>query len=146
MIKCCINCGVEFTTDIEKKVSCSRKCSQKWRRDNIYHDKYTIRYRGSSPRNFLQSLSKKKCERRNLTLDFLLELYNRQNGQCAISGVTMTYITGSGRVPTNISIDRIDSDKGYEEENVQLVCRQVNIMKSELSLEELQSWCKLITS
>lgn len=141
MIKTCISCQSIFETNVNKKVSCSRACSQKWRRDNIYGDKYTIKHRGASPRNFLLSLSKKKLERRDLTIDFLLYLYERQKGLCAISGIEMTHITGSGRIPTNISIDRIDSNKGYDENNVQLVCRQVNIMKSELSLDELKQWC-----
>lgn len=144
MIKACISCGAVFETDIGRKVSCSRACSQKWRRDNVYGDKYTIKHRGATPRNFLLSLSKKKGERRNLSIEFLLNLYNKQQGLCAISGVKMTHLTGNGRVPTNISIDRIDSNKGYDEDNVQLVCRQVNIMKSELSLEELKSWCSNI--
>lgn len=144
MIKNCISCNTVFETDINKKVSCSRACSQKWRRDNVYGDKYTIKHRGTSPRNFLLSLSKKKFERRDLDIEFLLYLYSKQKGLCAISGVEMTHLTGAGRVPTNISIDRIDSNKGYTQDNVQLVCRQVNIMKAELSLEDLKRWCSNI--
>ena len=34
-----------------------------------------------------------------------------------------------------MSIDRIDPTKGYTEDNVQLVCAQVNMMKSDMSLE-----------
>lgn len=46
----------------------------------------------------------------------------------------MTYIEGSGRHLKNMSIDRIDPTKGYTEDNVQLVCAQVNMMKSDMSL------------
>lgn len=53
----------------------------------------------------------------------------------------MTHIAGSGRVPTNISIDRIDSSKGYLRDNVQFVCDIVNRMKSDMSLPELLFWC-----
>lgn len=45
---------------------------------------------------------------------------------------------------TNLSIDRIDPSKGYEIGNIQLVCAIVNIMKSTLSISELQWWCKRI--
>lgn len=75
---------------------------------------------------------------------YLLELYNNQKGLCAISGVMMTYMRGSGRVYTNISIDRIDNSKGYIKGNVHLVCDVVNFMKHTLTINELIEWCKLI--
>jgi hypothetical protein len=53
----------------------------------------------------------------------------------------MTYQSGIGRVPTNISIDRIDSSLGYDPSNIQLVCVQANKMKAELNQKELVSWC-----
>lgn len=56
----------------------------------------------------------------------------------------MTYYKGKGRVPTNLSIDRIDSALPYTKSNVQLVCYQVNLMKSELSQSQLLYWCERI--
>lgn len=56
----------------------------------------------------------------------------------------MTYCAGSGRVNTNISIDRIDSSIGYVRGNVQFVCDVANRMKQDLSQEELLVWCKKI--
>ena len=56
----------------------------------------------------------------------------------------MTNLAGSGRINTNISIDRIDSSVGYVRGNVQFVCDIVNRMKSDLSQEELYEWCGLI--
>lgn len=77
----------------------------------------------------------------NISKEFILELYKRQNGKCAISGLEMTYIEGSGRHLKNMSID---PTKGYTEDNVQLVCAQVNMMKSDMSLEELYTFCEAI--
>lgn len=71
-----------------------------------------------------------------------MELYAKQEGRCALSGRIMTYQTGLGRIPTNLSIDRIDSQIGYELSNIQLVCIQANKMKAELSSEDLTSWCE----
>jgi hypothetical protein len=121
---------------------CSRKCSGTWRRNNVYKDKYTNKWRASSPRKFLSSSLGKKKDRENLSLDYLMSLYDSQQGKCALSGREMTYITGQGRVPTNISIDKIDPLCGYVEGNVQLTCRQANIMKMELNANELTSWCE----
>lgn len=143
MIRTCICCGVDFETLISKKVSCTRACSVK-QRQKLYGDKYTNKHRSSSAKNFLRSLSKKKADRRDLSVDFLCELYDKQQGKCALSGKEMTYICGTGRVPTNISIDRIDSNVGYEESNIQLVCIQANKMKAELDLTSLHDWCKSI--
>lgn len=91
--------------------------------------------------------SKSKSYKR-ITLDidykFLYELYQKQQGKCAISGLPMTYYVGSGRNHYNISIDRIDSTKGYTKDNVQLVCAQVNMMKAEMTMEELYIFCESI--
>ena len=56
----------------------------------------------------------------------------------------MTYQAGSGRVNTNISIDRIDSSVGYVRGNVQFVCDVANRMKQDLSQKELLVWCERI--
>lgn len=56
----------------------------------------------------------------------------------------MTYKIDNGRSHTNVSIDRIDSDKGYTIDNVQLVCMAVNQMKSDLTNEELMYFCNNI--
>jgi hypothetical protein len=80
----------------------------------------------------------------NITLDDLKNLWNKQEGKCAISGIQMTYIFGKGRVPTNISVDRINSLEGYTKTNIQLVCMAVNQMKSDLSITELVYFCEHI--
>lgn len=51
---------------------------------------------------------------------------------------------GKGRIYTNVSVDRIDSNKGYLKDNVQLVCMVINQMKSDLNLDELKYYCQEI--
>lgn len=82
----------------------------------------------------------------DLTKDDLVNLFKKQEGNCAISGIKMTYVTGkrTGMIPDNISVDRIDSSKGYTRDNIQLVCSIVNIMKSNLPLNKLVYYCKQI--
>lgn len=79
-----------------------------------------------------------------ITLEDIVTLWNKQNGKCAISGIEMTYELQKGRTPTNVSIDKIDRTKGYVPENIQLVCMACNQMKSDMSEEELYSFCKNI--
>lgn len=82
----------------------------------------------------------------DIDLEYLYELYNNQNGKCAYSGITMTAsdIVGNGRSSTSISIDRIDSNKGYVKENVVLVCWKVNAAKSDLTMVEFIEMCKAV--
>lgn len=74
----------------------------------------------------------------SLNLDDLLTLYDKQGGRCAISGIAMTHIAGQGNVPTNASIDRVDSALGYTIDNVQLVCRFINQGKMQMSVEDFK--------
>lgn len=46
-----------------------------------------------------------------------------------------------GRKRTNISIDRIDSAKGYSLDNIQLVCVVINLMKLDMTQAEFTAWC-----
>ncbi len=84
-------------------------------------------------------------EQGNLTLDVVNELWEQQDGKCAVTGVQLTHIQGSGfRVWTNVTVDRTDPDKGYTRDNIRLVCRAVNYMKAALSDEEMLKWAALI--
>lgn len=56
----------------------------------------------------------------------------------------MTYAFNSGRVPTNVSVDRIDSNKSYTKNNIQLVCMAVNQMKSDLDMITFYRFCEAI--
>ena len=80
----------------------------------------------------------------DLTLEQLLELWDKQKGLCAISGLEMTTIKGKGKMPLNASIDRIQPGQDYTISNIQLVCSHVNMMKSNLTEEELLEFCKAI--
>lgn len=76
--------------------------------------------------------------------DDLIALYEKQNHKCALSGIEMTTIKGSGKFPSNASVDRIDPGKNYSLDNIRLVCNHVNMMRSNLSDEDLLYYCKAI--
>lgn len=63
----------------------------------------------------------------------LIELWDDQEGRCAISGVEMTFKRGS---ILRVSPDRINNDLGYVEGNVRLVCWYLNKMRSNKTVEE----------
>lgn len=78
----------------------------------------------------------------DLTKEFILDLWDKQKGKCALTGLDMTYDRYTGRTYTNVSIDRIDTNKGYTKDNVQLVCMAANQSKSDLTDEQLYQVCK----
>lgn len=75
-----------------------------------------------------------------VTQEELNELYIKQNGKCAITGQVLT----CNKSLCDISIDRIDSNKHYTKNNVQLVLDSANQRKADLSNKELENWINLI--
>lgn len=72
----------------------------------------------------------------SLTVRDLVNQWHRQRGKCAFTGIAMshTYIEvyGTRRMFTNASVDRIDSQRGYLKDNIQLICQRINFMKANL--------------
>ena len=101
----------------------------------------------------LQQNAKKRNIKVNITADNLKELYEKQNGICALSGIKMTRDLYLDRESNNhivnkynISVDRIDSNKDYDKDNIQLVCAIVNRIKIDLNNKELIEMCKVIVN
>ena len=78
-----------------------------------------------------------------ITYDDLLMLCEAQKGLCALTGYTMSYTTGD---QLKVSIDRIDSSKGYTVDNIQLVCRLAYRAKSNIDSEQFINMCRAIAS
>lgn len=97
----------------------------------------TIRLRAKS-RNIQFSVSK----------EYLSNLFDLQEGKCALSGIDIDFDPPDGRNLGNsngtASLDRIDSSIGYIEGNVQWVHKQVNIMKNEYSTQRFLELCSAI--
>ena len=113
-----------------------------------------------SPRNYLSSRLRDMKQRvkryeiefdERVDLDFLYNLFEEQQGLCALSGLPMTWMheglssNHGSRRGTNVSIDRITPDKGYVPDNLRLVCDRVNKIRSNMSDGDLYFWCALLT-
>lgn len=80
----------------------------------------------------------KKYDREfDLTIGFLLDLYDRQDGRCAISNVPMKHERNN---IFSASIDRIDRYKGHVVGNVQLVCQAINLAKREYDNQHISDF------
>lgn len=136
--KQCAQCGADFTAKTFNQKYCSLNCC------SINTMAVFRRKRAANLVGFLKFLIRSNNKRSGLTEDLLLQMFEKQNGRCSISGVEMTRLSGQGHVATNISIDRIDSSRGYTPDNVHLVCHIVNVMKHNLTTSEFIDWCRKI--
>lgn len=80
----------------------------------------------------------------DLDIQYLLYLHEKQSGKCALSGMLMEPSTYYNL--KTISLDRIDSSRGYLKDNVQLLCWIVNQMKNDLLTSDFIDWCTLISN
>jgi hypothetical protein len=78
----------------------------------------------------------------SLSTEDLMSMWEAQDGRCFYTGVRMSY--AGDRLQESVSLDRVDSSKGYVPKNVVLCCNVVNLMKRDMPISELTRWCELI--
>lgn len=77
---------------------------------------------------------------------YVLALYEKQNGRCAISGIALQHQREGADPELVCSLDRIDSDGHYERDNLQVVCCFVNRWKSDSADGEFRRLLRLVRS
>ena len=100
-----------------------------------------------------QAKNRAKAHKRklNLSIKSLKNLWEKQNGICAISGLEMLKpeyqshdSKTKNRNPLTGSLDRINSDKGYVDGNIQWVCTFVNYAKNNFDDTQIKNIFKTI--
>ena len=93
---------------------------------------------------------KKSAEKRGiewkLTIDDLADLYEAQNGRCALTGDPIYMPNVGYHKDFNASIDRINSAFPYMPGNVQLTTSYSNIMKQSYSQEDFIAVCRKVAT
>jgi len=159
----CHNCGIEFQGE-QKEVTrsnkkgrfhffCSRSCN------TIYHNKnrkpetqkkisesLSKRSQGNTYNkkgNFTRTLRQinKRQKDHEMTEEFLQSLWDKQQGKCALSGIALTHFDfNTKKTPANASLDRIDSSRGYLQDNVQFVAYSLNLGKQDFTDEDFKQF------
>lgn len=94
----------------------------------------------------------KKSNIFDITIEFVWSLYIKQNKQCALTGLPIDFENASGAgnrwrgLICTASIDRIDSKKGYTKDNIQLVHKDINIMKNQYEQDHFIEMCKAVAN
>ena len=71
--------------------------------------------------------------------------FQKQDGKCALTGWQLSLKSIKGNYSDKTaSLDRIDSKKGYETNNIQWLHKDVNLMKSFFSDERFVEVCKAV--
>lgn len=96
---------------------------------------------GGGNRKF-QLRTRPEWEKMNLTVEYLRELYNAQDGKCAYFNVTL--LLDGGMDLRSITLDRLDCDRGYVQGNVVLASRAANLARGNASTDDMHVLVELI--
>lgn len=172
----CDQCGKEYlkplseykrNKELERHNFCSRSCAAKY--NSSHRSQKMIEYSNSEKNkqhllkvnqscNIYEKFPERRfsyflrnCRKRfkecTITLNDLQEQWERQNGICPYSGISLvipTYERNHNNLIYSASVDRIDSSKGYIPGNIQFVSTCINYMKNMMSDKDTKYVCKRI--
>lgn len=103
---------------------------------------YCIRhpFRFLSQRCFSNHRKKAFLEKFDVTEDYLIEIYNKQNGKCFWSNNQMSIENVSTSKLDTISVDRIDCNKGYIKDNIVLCFKFFNLGRGNMNYIEFSKF------
>ncbi len=82
-----------------------------------------------------------------VTAKQIWELYIKQDRKCYLTGLEIYFKDSKiDKSKQTASVDRIDSSKGYVLDNIQLVHKDLNMMKQNFSQEQFLKYCRLVVS
>ncbi len=123
--------------------SCSRNKARGQKRAWKKEHTDPVRYNIACAVNTAKCHSKKIGRPFEITTQDVLNLWIAQDGKCAITDIKMDWLPGNGERNRNkVTMDRIDSSKGYVAGNVWLVCEWANRAKTDMTKEEAITFAK----
>lgn len=129
---------LRFARDRDRKGQLCRTC--KW------DDRYTHLTQFEIPTSWF---NKYRLGAKGRGLEFsiveqdVFEKLEKQGYKCALSGQDISFKTRRGK-SHRASIDRIDSSKGYIRDNIQIVAKELNMMKLDHSQADFIELCKKV--
>lgn len=96
--------------------------------------KKSKRYRINNWSGYFISRIKKRSKDRfsedvDFDSDYLKDLFSRQKGKCYWTNLKMV-LEVSNKNPFQVSIDRLDNNKGYTKDNIVLCCMMINYARN----------------
>lgn len=91
--------------------------------------------------------AKKRSLTVTVTQEYCRNLFHKQQGKCALTGVVLYFgkcVREFKEGLNTASLDRIDSNLGYIQGNLQWTHKIINNMKQELGQMEFKEWCRKV--
>jgi hypothetical protein len=145
----CLRCGTIYQTipdAVRRKVSTSCKCT--WKKCG----KFNRDWEGCEEISMacFRAIRRNATDRNlqfDLTIEYIWDLYVKQNRKCAISGIEIGFarkdtdrLTGK----QTASLDRIDGKLGYLIGNVHWTHKHINIMRNKFDINYFVEMCKKV--
>jgi uncharacterized protein YlaI len=107
-------------------------------------DKSRIEYSATSfvARRLITIKARSKATNTPFGIDtpYVMSLYDNQKGQCFYTDKVLRTRLGHGYDRESLSLDRVIPNIGYEKGNLVLCTRKANMVKNDLSLEEVREY------
>ncbi len=135
-----------------KYLKTSNEYSKKWRTENpelqSAQGKRTYRNTKANPDRaavLMVTRRRNSCKERNIPFEITAKDITPLPDSCPILGIPLFF--GDGVFgPNSPTIDRIDSNRGYEKGNVMVISHRANTLKSNATVEELEKVLNFVRS
>jgi len=138
-----------FNDGGEQRVSVCYACDYKTNRERYSRYDKRVRQGKTIRHKILSNLQrwKTRCSENgwvfDLSTDFLISLWNKQDGKCFYTGDDLT-LDRDRKNGSSASLDRMDSNRGYTRDNVVWTSRIANMSKGQRSVDEFLLFCRLV--
>ena len=147
--KCECECGkimYRSTSNVREAKSCGclvregGRSHKNWKGCGDLSSSFVSKYREQAKRRSISFA---------VTTKYLWLIFKKQEGKCALSGQTLKLPIKSTDVhngSATASLDRIDSTKGYQKDNVQWVHKDINFMKQQFDEAYFVELCRMVVN
>lgn len=129
----------ELTTGDTKSCGCLR--TRKYSDNPLFKG---VGLFGHSLYSHIEWSAKKRNIKFDVSKEYLWELFQKQEGKCYYTGDDIFLGVRNQRGGKTASLDRLDSSKGYTEDNVVWCHKDINLMKRDKSEQEFYELCQKI--
>lgn len=134
---------IQYKYNKEKRCKSCNNINHLKRRQNITKEQFIINILNTTKRSSTKRhiLGREEASIHTITYQDIIDMIDSQQCKCKLSGIKMEF---SFNNLNKLSIDRIDSEKGYTKDNIQLVTWAVNQAKNNLTNEQFINLVKHI--
>lgn len=143
-IRKCKHCGISFERKVRAaKVYCSPQCRKLASKASDYE--VIKRWHVANPKCSMVRTLRHRAKKKGLAFDLTVDDLHIPT-HCPVLGIEIRHNhgTGAGGKGDSVSVDRIDSSKGYVRGNIMVMSQLANAMKSSATPEQLLAFAEWV--